>query len=236
MDYQRQLSNGFDRIPANLYKFSAPSAVIYDAPDIRQFDQTWFGFFTNSTGRVAQQTGYAALGNLPSVSAGRYSDIYQVNLYRGFFFGGYRLMDSRALEVFTRVNSSVAIGLVEVNAPFDPNDTYQSLDFGELTQGESQSFDIVVEANGGYALSMSAMYDGKMKHATETSTVDYLTQINGGQISLTGSSSVPVEVAVSGSASAPGGDRYRCRIVIGDPSQALGGRYNESITITATAY
>jgi spore coat protein U-like protein len=234
--YYRELSNGLERLDFNIYKSSAPAEIIFDAPDITQSNQTWSGIFFPFFPPTFQLTGYLALGNTSNSSSGMYTDTFQVHLYRGQYRGGYRLMDTKILTVNYFQASSVSLSLVDSNSPFDPADVTQNLDFGQLTTGESQSFDIMVKSNDGYSLSMSASNNGKMKHATENSFVDFNTFINGSQVSLQGSANNPVVVDSETQATPPVGKRIRCEIVIGNPNNAVAGRYREAITITATAY
>ncbi len=87
---------------------------------------------------------------------------------------------------FINCNPSFAdLSLVDTNQVFVSSDATQNLDFGTLTTGESQSFDVVLKFNKGFKLSMSSVNSGRLKHATQNEYIGYTLTLNGAPITLT---------------------------------------------------
>jgi spore coat protein U-like protein len=124
------------------------------------------------------------------------------------------------------------LSLVDVGSPFDPADTHQTMDFGELTTGESLEADLKVLANSGYRVYMESENKGKLKNLSENTTIKYTMYINNRKKSLKGKKS---KVAEGRDSTPVEGDNYRLKVQIGNVSGAKAGTYTDNITITAEA-
>lgn len=167
-------------------------------------------------------------------SSGIYRDTYYIKLYQE---NGTQLVEieSRPIIFTYEVPSNVALSLVNTNAAFNESDTSQTIDFGSLSQGESQSFDVVIEATNGYTLSISSDNNGKLKHKTSpypNTTVDYTFRAGGQPYTL---STSPIVISSGSGASPAGGFRVPLSFTVGDVNNKLSGEYEDRLIIRVTS-
>ncbi len=142
--------------------------------------------------------------------------------------------DTRNFTCSMYIPKEVQISLVATGGSFNPNDTSENLDFGELQTGESQGFDLISVSNAGYSISFSSQNNGKLKRSGGTQTIDYNLKVNGITKNLSSSSTSPVVVATGSGVTTTSGDPKNILVTIGNVSNKVAGTYNDYITITAT--
>jgi spore coat protein U-like protein len=128
--------------------------------------------------------------------------------------------------------TEIDISLVDTGAAFNLSDTNQVLNFGTLTQGDSQSFDILARSNAGYAIYFSSQNNGKLKHLSENESIDYSVIAGGSTINLGSSQSTPALIAQATGVTSEDGARIPIEVTMGNPQSKLQGQYQDLITIT----
>ncbi len=171
------------------------------------------------------------------VKAGTYTDTYQAKLWKGTLVShGTSPHDTDTISVTVVVPALLRISLVPTGAGFNSSDTTETLNFGTLTTGASQGFDVRTVTNAGYALSVSSGNNGVLKHANPsvTTTVPYNFKVGGVAFNLTTSASSPVAVANVPGQTGLNGDAKAFAVEIGNVDDKVAGAYSDTILVTAT--
>lgn len=241
VDYnQRKLFNQTDNsktLEFFLSKRNDMSAILKDPLDTnnkREYIQGKFKVANNPKKLFSNKKFFAEVILDPNSQSGIYQDTYYIKLY---LVSGSQLIEieSRPIIFTYEVPTNVSLSLVNTNAPYDETDTTQNVDFGTLTEGEVQSFDVVIEATSGYTLSISSDNSGKLKHTTSphaNSTIDYIFRANGQPFTLTTN---PVVISNGTGASPTGGFRIPLSFTIGNVNNKLSGTYEDRLTIKVTS-
>lgn len=163
---------------------------------------------------------------------GQYRDDLRVTLYEGTLADPIR-RDERTLSIRTRIQPAVQVSIGRQGSPFDPQHTQQSLDFGELKEGEKGRAELLVRANTGYEIIMSSENRGTLRHIQDgESAVSYVFEFNGDMVNLRRPYS---KVNVRGGPTDYTGDRHAINVTIGDIGGASAGRHRDAITFTVRA-
>lgn len=232
-NWDREVYNGNFTIPFNTYSNNGYSDILKDIPEITSPEETIIGSFSDK-GKTKDKADYYV--SLRTLSGNEPPGIYQDNLilkiYKGTYNGSYTLENSTSVTYQYLVNSTASLSLVNLGAPHDPNAGPRNVNFGTLTSGKIHNFDMTVMSNNDYDVYFSSLNDGRIKHLSTNSFVDYTLIMNGGPINLQGSSTTPV-LAVSGIApTPPGGNRYNGQITIGIIGNQIAGIHNDVVTVT----
>lgn len=234
-NFERYLLRGSQQYRYNLYKDGNLQTVLKDLPSADQTEVIEGQFTGNSD--LFEIHAFTALREETEVKPpGLYSDTVRVSVYEGNFRGNPDLADSRNLLVFFLVPQEVKLSLVDSGAPFNPQDVTQSLEFGALQTGKSLGFDLIVQSNAGYVLSMSSQNNGSLKHAQHANQkVGYSLAVGGVTKDLSASESAPVTVATGSGATPEEGQRHSVRVTIGSVDHKMSGQYQDNVTVTVTA-
>lgn len=237
VDYNRNLYLINSKIPIQLYKNNPSNNILKDTPDVQNENDCISGIFNKKDKILENTQGYKTILSLPSniMLAGTYTETFAVNLYQGTLAGGYSKKDTKTITYTYNYPTKIDLSLVNSGAPFDLTATYQTLNFGILTTGQTQSFDIVVLSNSGYNLYFSSTNNGNLKHVNYNSNVIYSMYVNNGQVNLTTSSSNPVPVASGVGLTANEGVRIPIRVTMGEVKNQLAGQYADVIFITISS-
>lgn len=218
-----------ERIYYNLFKNGNKIVEISDQTPI---STTFWGWSIGSQPSVKSFDLKVETNSNSTYPAGTYSDSIAVKLYSGLPGSPLVLEDTKNFTISLNIPSEISLSLVDVGSAFDPADTHQTMDFGELTTGESMEADLKVLSNSGYRIYMESENKGKLKNISENSKISYDLFINGSKKKLKKKKSKVAE----GSGSTPtSGENHRIRVVIGNVSGAKAGIYTDNITITAEA-
>ncbi|MCK5882899.1 MAG: hypothetical protein KAG61_04360 [Bacteriovoracaceae bacterium] len=171
--------------------------------------------------------------------AGRYSDFYTFNVYRGTLDNfESNPLDSMSVEFYYELDRAIAVSVVPSGLPFDFYSTDHNLDFGVLKVGETKRFDIIGLSNAGLKLSAYSINNGVMKGSYGTSKVNYKISFDGGAYrTMVGSLSAPIQFKTFSGVTPIKGVRVKSSVMISGLSGAKAGDYSDTIVITAaTAY
>jgi hypothetical protein len=221
--------NWTDTFPYQLYRTFPYVDVLKDVADAMSNSDVIYNTFATDAGSTQNVESYrAVLGSSGSKPVGIYEDWVTVRLFEGTL-SNYVLKGTAYVGFVYSVTRSVDLSLVPTGGAFDLNSTSMTLDFGTMYAGEAKAFDIVIETNGGYSLSMSSLNGVQMKHVSAIGSVPYSVRVNGNAVSL---GSGNATVATGSGVSPLGGNRVPVALTIGSLSNSVSGNYSDSITVT----
>lgn len=235
-NYNRMATNSLNgiTIPYNLYKTSNSTTMLKRIEDSSSYSQVLNG----NIGRngSANLNYFFKLGNLSNSSltrGGLYKDTINLTVDSGDFD---LLADeaSTTLQVNINVPKMASLSLVNSGGAFDASSTNKTLDFGELSENQDLSFDVIILSNAGYNLSVSSLNKQVMQlqGATPGSSnqISYLFYANSSLKNI--SSSNPISI-VSGSGVTPvSGTRVPVKVVIQSVTGKDPGIYQDYLTFT----
>ncbi|MCK6593868.1 MAG: spore coat U domain-containing protein [Bacteriovoracaceae bacterium] len=231
--YATNLSNG-NKIYYNLYKNAGGTQVLKNPSDITSNNDVLMGQIAKN--EELDLTYYFSVSPYSSATlprAGTYVDYVQVQAYSGKWWAINSYEGYKNIAVQIIVPKMAAISLVDTGASFDPADTYQVLDFGELEQNEQMSFDLMVVSNAGYSVTFSSNNLGVLKNTTVLSgnnTIQYELYVNNTLRNLSSST-----IVANGAGTTPSsGNRIPVRVKIKNVDNKEPGTYSDYITITTT--
>lgn len=217
----------------NLYQNSNASTILKTITDATSNSEVLSG--TMAKNGSANLNYYFALGLLNSISTTR-GGIYQdlVTVVADSPFNGVDSTQSLFVNIF--VPKIASLSLVNSGASFDAESTNKTIDFGELTENEEMSFDVIVSSNAGYNLSVSSANNQVMKLSgaslSANTQVGYDFYANGVQKNLTSSASSPVSLAIGSGVTPLQGTRVPIKVVIQSVTNKDPGTYQDYVTFT----
>jgi len=239
---KRRMVMGPEKLRYQLYKSVSftPRNILKDFPEARFTRHVLRGKMRNKQSSVRKEY-FIAIPRGPAiepylVKSGRYSDIFIVRVFRGIIpIFSSRPHDTESVIITAIVPRIIRIALVGYGAPFDPDDTHETLDFGVLQKGESRTFDIRVVTNAGFSISFASINNGRLVHFTDgnESEVFYKVKVNGVYKDLSSSQGTPVEVSSGTGETSLEGVRNPVKIKIGSVENKAAGDYSDIITVTA---
>ncbi|MFP4362783.1 MAG: hypothetical protein ACLFR1_02815 [Spirochaetia bacterium] len=164
----------------------------------------------------------------------QYADDVVCTLYSGDLSNN-RSEDNETIGLTIRTNTVTELSLRDTGLPFDANITSNSIDFGTLVIGETESCDVIARTNDVFSLSITSDNGSVMLPAdtTDPSTVPYTLYFDGTPLTL--SARTAVEVVTSAGPTDYAGFRYPVDITIGDFGMATEGLYTDTITVDMVA-
>lgn len=220
----------------NLFRRQNRGDVLLAPSDLTSLDHTIFGQISADHG-VEESFYYLRIENdvlkESFIHSGFYSDQIEVRLYSGHLENAL-LEDSRILSLELFVEKQIDLSLVEVGGEFDKYDTYQSIDFGELSTGKLVQCDVVVVSNSGYVIDLSSQNGGRLKHLVESRYVEYDAFLDSKIIRFRDPEAA-VNVVANQLATYEGEHRYRLGLRLGNIGQAIAGTYYDYITVTVSS-
>jgi len=178
--------------------------------------------------------------------AGVFEDHVNVQVYQGSYLpnGNYGLEDNKILNLYVNVATSIAISLVDTNAPHNSAQTSKTLDFGALEENEEMSFDVRLVSNTPHILYVSSVNNGKMKRvggngSGSAANAEIAYEFYGNNSSsptwLGSSSSNNVGLLWNYDSTPAGGTRYPVRIKIKSVTNKTPGDYQDSLTLSVVS-
>lgn len=155
-----------------------------------------------------------------------------------------RLVGQRTITIEIPIKQVINLSLVPTGYGFSSGDTSETLDFnsddGKITLGETRSFDVLVETNVGYRISMRSEnayqgYSQSLVHSSGNTTLPYSISVNSVNQDLRAGNFVQVKTG-GGIYSTTTPARVPVTITAGNPANRLAGYYEENITISVLAY
>lgn len=225
---------------------NAASVDIFDLPEASYTQNSIAGTF-DATGTRTKVVQYGLrMGVVPPASpVGVYSNVFTAHLYSKITSGSnpdtsFVLRGSASLGAYYTISTSANVSLVDQGSPYNPTDTSQSLNFGNLSLNQTIRFDMWIASNTSYSFSLGSASGGRlMRNGTETATnqtVSYSILLGSNAwIPATTISTLPYNSPLINTGN--GSPKlYPVTVRIdGDPSQKMSGTYSDAITITITA-
>lgn len=222
------LSNFF---PVQFYRDSSSTQIFKSELEASASDVI-SGSISGSTG-LSRSSFFIEMKNNENtlIPFGNYSQNFKLKLFEGTF-GSALLRDQKNINV-TYFQSRIAeLSLVTTGSSFTKSSLSQSLDFGQLAEGATRSFDVVMLHNAGFAVSVSSLNGGKLKHESKNSFVDYSFMVDGAPVGI---SSAPTVIRSGSGVSSTYGTRLPVLVKIGDVSKARAGTYSDIVTISVAS-
>jgi len=234
-DYNRKLYNGLASVPIQLYNTPPSTYVLQDYPTLVSANNAIVGTLksTSNGGKTNTHT-YATTFSIPPANTlwGTYQNTFAVKLYTGTVTGSHTLVSTKTVTYTYTIAKVINLALVTEGAPFDVFATTYNMDFGNMSTGQTKGFDAVIVSNAGYQLSFSSQNNGRLKHSTRNSYVNYSVTVNTTPYSLVGSSTLPVIVATGTGATSSQGARANTKVILGTVATQLAGIYMDTVTIS----
>lgn len=228
----RKITHGADAIPIQLYVNSGRTVILESIAQATS-SNVIMGSFTGKSFSFPTAY-YVEMSSSPSAPPGPYLDGFKISLYEGTPLS-HLINASSNNNVnfkFTKGNY-VDISLVDSGAPFVLSDTTQTLDFGNLTTGETLGCDIVLSYNAGYELTMSSANSGRIKNIASADFINYTMSLNGTPITL---STLPEKKNESSVLESPaGGTRVPLSVTIGNVTGVKSGSYSDVVSISVAS-
>jgi len=237
--YQRRIESGANSLRYQLYKDAGLTQVLKDVPDITNSTEYITGYFPDGATATQTVTFYVQipldLATQPAIRpAGTYSDSFSVKVWQGTYPAfTSNLKDSKGINISATIQKLIELSLVNSGGAFNSAQTNYSVLFGTLpTSGATQGFDLLVRSNAGFSVSLSSQNNGKLKHSSANSTVDYNLSVNSAPVSLVNSQTLPVQVASGSGQTSLGGATHAMSITTGTTDLSIAGSYQDLITVT----
>lgn len=223
------------KISYNLYHYSGGQDLLKDLPEATSNNVIEDMFLSNRPYQIRSENFWVLIPEVSSLPrAGVYFDTVRVNLY-AHKLESDRLQNYVDFPIQIVVGQNIGLSLLDVGRPFDENDTTHTMNFGQLTSGESGRMDIRVRANIGHRLYLSSQNNGALKHSSQNSNVTYELSVSGRKIPLSSSSTSPALAGESQLPTSEAGDLYPVEVKIGDVSLRPAGDYRDVITVSVEA-
>lgn len=225
-------SNRSDKLGVQICGDAACSTVLKHFPEAVSASDVLQGAFQNTGAEEQRFTLYPRLTPSAYERYGSYESTFTLRLYSGNLTGRYTLEDTDTFRLSHRLEKRIDLSLVSPGSPFDAGATAKTLDFGELTTGKEQSFDLVLKFNAGYKIRISSQNGGYLRSRASKAGIGYSLFLNNVGVAMAGSS----DVILAGSGTSPaGGQRFGGRVRIGKVENAQAGTYADAVTFTVSA-
>lgn len=232
----RLLYNSAYTFPYQLYQGFPYVNILKHFPAVTSNNDVLAGHFKSGSNDLTFSHTYSAiLGQTSYARFGSYSDSIIVSLYEGTIGGTSNLVSTSPMTFNFTMPKLIDLSLVNTGSPYDPTNFSYVMNFGTLSAGLVQSFDIVLKYNAGYSLKLSSVNDGKMKNTIGNSFVAYLMSVNGSPIDLNGSSAIPITVSSGMGISGASGLRIPVSVAITSLLNQVAGTYKDTVAITVTS-
>lgn len=234
--YTRYALDGAMQLNYQVYNDIAGTNIIKDAPDTASVNDVVMVTLPAGSGPQIVQYFFDipyALATAPFLAhAGTYTDSITINAYEGPTPALYVAPPdaSAVVSISVEIEKLIKLSLTDLGGIFVDGATTKSVDFGKLTTGEISRFNLAMQTNAGFTVSLSSANAGNLKHVTAASLIPYTMTVNGVGADLTG----VTPVVSGGGQTSLNGLIWPVRITIGAiPSSSVAGNYSDVVTITA---
>lgn len=234
--YNRYAADAGNQLHYQVYSDVAGSKIIKDVPDTATVNDVLMVTLPAGSGPQVVQYFFDipyALATSPFLAhAGTYTDNITINAYEGVTPSSYVSPPaaSAAVGISVLIEKLIKLSLTDLGGIFVDGATTKAINFGKLTTGEISRFNLALQTNAGFEVTLSSANAGNLKHVTAASLIPYTLTVNNVAADLTGA--VPV-VSGSGQTSL-NGLIYPVKITVGSiPSTSIAGNYSDVVTVTA---
>lgn len=229
----RALSYANETWPLRLSKDITGLKIIKAINDVNSQNDILEGVLASgSNDRQSSLNFYAALDlSNPWRKFGNYSGQFTVRLYRGTI-NDYTYIDSRTMQFSYNNVKRVDISIVPTSGSFDISDTLETLNFGQLSKGQTRSCNAILKYNAGFMLFASSENNGRLKHTLHNEHIEYTATFSGITASLSGSAGSPVRLDRVIGVSPASGRVVPIQIIIGEVAGKRAGAYSDTIRLT----
>jgi spore coat protein U-like protein len=230
--YLRTLQNNNESLSYNLYKDNNSSTALRSLQDAQNNEQ----LLKVHLGKNRESTNFTFIAKLPFPNDGK--SFFKKGLYTDTIEAQIKNKKNKEddakinFNIKVQVPPQIDISMVDSGGIFDTSDTFQALNFGLLSKGKILGFDIIVRSNTGYSLFLSSNNNGKLKHVSHNSRVNYKLKVDGTKRNLRSSSGSPVEVGNYFGLTPATGISHNVEVKIGKTKNKLHGVYTDYIVVT----
>ncbi len=227
--YNRQMASGANRLNYQLYTSPAMNSVL-KAPPEANINEVISGLVVAQAPQTIPLVLTVFIPPSQIVAPGTYTDQVTFGVYTTYNDIG-AAQDTRTLTLTVIVSSGVALSIVPAGSGFSSS-THQSLDFGELANGQIKSCDLVLHRNTGCIVTLDSANHGVLKLIPATADkIVYTCQCNGALLDLNSSANLNFSSDISTNMNE---SRMPIAFTIGTVEKASAGKYQDQITITLT--
>lgn len=239
-NYERRMRNGTNELRYQLYKDSSLTQILKEVPDLTSSSDYISGSFPEEASQAQTVTYYVQIpydpaGDRRTQPSGVYTDNFTVKLYEDKNHNTFHKPEDVAnVQISATIPKLLEISLVDSGAGFDASATSRTENFGNLAQGQSRSFDLLVRSNAGYKITFSSRNSSSLVRSgdpkRDRQRIPYIASVGGTRYTIGRRTQV---ASGSGQTGAGGAQHPVTFIITGDPSQAFAGSYADTITVTA---
>lgn len=228
----RRLQNGIYEYPVNIYKDAAGTQILKSITDAATTNDILSGIFPAGSGSTTSNQTYR-----PKIVPenyrrfGTFTQTFNVGLYSGTLASNTFVQSRTATLTYTQAKQ-IDLSLVNTGAAFNTADTSQTVNFGNLSQGQTSTFDLIVSYNAGYSLVITSTNNGRLKLSTSAVYIPYTFKLNGSTIDLSTGS---VDLTDVTGISPTGGQRLPIELTVGSLGSTIPGSYSDNVTLSVTS-
>ncbi|MBL6991989.1 MAG: spore coat protein U domain-containing protein [Bacteriovoracaceae bacterium] len=235
-NFDRYMVDSYNnKLPYNIYKNSGQRTILKDFSTGSNHHEFLHGNLANLA--VDNKNFYLSLPFLgrPNEFPVRPRGIYSDTIVVSFYTPDNKIISSKPMTIRTVIPPTLYISLVDSGSPFNIHDTHQTLDYGELSKGQTKNFDIRVLSNAGYSLFFSSLNNGVLKHLSRPAHINYSLKVDNQITNLSTSASSPRLVTRRNGVTPSMGNLHQVMVTIGDVENKYSGEYTDYITMTIMA-
>ncbi len=237
-DYSRLLSNGGNQLSYQLYTAANLSNILMEVPDASSANILSGVILDEGPPREIAQSYHWVIPPQQIVPPGVYTDNINLIVYEGRL-NNYTESGIQTVTFSATVPRATQVSLGDSGGAFDDSSVKRIVNFGELSQGDTRTFDLRVRSNAGYRLKLESANSGYLIHERaqnrnpmpEAYKVPYSVKSNNGNIHLSsgGFQTVGIETEITSDQ----GNLYTLELEIGDVSKKFEGPYSDIIHVVA---
>lgn len=228
--YSRQAYAGGDTLNYQLYDSFSKANILKELPGASSTSDVIGGSISTSDSSPIALHYYVHIPAEQIVTAGTYTDTFTLRVYEGDL-ASYTEIANVSVNLSITVPSMVEMAMVDEGTGFNSSSAGRSIDFGDLSQGDSESFDVVIRSNAGYRITMTSSNSGQLKHSSTAAYVPYILRVDSSTKDLSGGGSV--EVATSTATTSSFGVSHTVEFEIGAVGWTEEGPYSDVVSVTA---
>jgi hypothetical protein len=238
------LNSSTNELDYQLFGDSGLTHILKDAPDVTSINDVLSYTFSSAPNQSQTLTYYFQIPQLTATSPtykpyGGYSDNVVVRVYENTSGNPSSIASvnttapvTSTLNINIQIQQIIELCFGTASSGFNPSNLTQTLNFGDVTTSKTQTSNILVLSNAGYAISLTSTNGGVLKNTSAPSSpsIPYTLSFNGSALPLSTSPALGVSKSTITTAN---GDSYPISITTTTTNNVLTGNFSDSISITA---